>query len=345
MKRLLLSLIAVIGLVASASAQSPPTMKLCYGQPCIVVDPTHPLPVTLGGAGGTVTANQGTPAAITGGWPVTDGAGADTTGAITGTGASTVTATNIDGYASAKIQITGTYAGFTVNTKVSSDAGVTFVPIQCALADGSQFGTSFVLSANQVTEIACGHLSGDDSLQLQTSAGPATGTANIDISTAAHPSMDGTSVGVQCPPSGATNSACITLGPAPDTLSVPEVLSPTSSATSALSKASTTALGTSLVVKASAGNLYGINCTGIAGAAAGYCIVYNGTAAPSTGALTGANVLDFCYFDTTARGCSINYIPIGTQYSTGIVVLLSSAASPYTWTTGTDTGGITAAYK
>lgn len=145
---------------------------------------------STGGGGGTVTANQGTAAAITAGWPVTDGAGSDTTGSFTGTGAATVNAA-IDGYGSAKIQIKGTYAGFTVNTLASSDGGVTFVPLQCAAGDGSQFGTTFVLTANQSIELACGHQSGDDTLQLQTSAGPATGTANVDISPSSFPSDDG----------------------------------------------------------------------------------------------------------------------------------------------------------
>jgi hypothetical protein len=137
----------------------------------------------------------------------------------------------------------------------------------------------------------------------------------------------------------------ITLGPAADTSSVPEVLSPTSSSTSALSHASVTALGNSLVVKASAGNLYAFNCSAIAGAAAGNCIAYNGTAAPGTGALTGANVLDSCNFDTTTKGCSLSRIPMGVNYSTGIVILVSSAASPFTYTTGTDTAFISADYK
>lgn len=120
---------------------------------------------------------------------------------------------------------------------------------------------------------------------------------------------------------------------------------PTANATAALSHASTTALGTSLVAKATPGNLYAFNCTGITGAAAGYCIAYNGTAAPSTGALTGANVLDFCPFDTTTKGCTLSKIPMATNYSAGIVILISSAATPYTYTTGTDTGAITADYK
>lgn len=143
-----------------------------------------------GGSSGSGTVAQGTAAAITAGWPVIDGAGADTTGTFTGTGAATINA-NVDGYSSAKVQIKGTYATFTVNTLVSSDGGTTFVPLQCATVDGNRLGTTFLLTANQSLEIACGHQSGDDTLQLQTSAGPATGTANVDISPSAFPSNDG----------------------------------------------------------------------------------------------------------------------------------------------------------
>lgn len=52
MKRLILFVAAVLGaLCGEASAQS--TTRLCYGQPCIVVDTTHPLPVT-GSSGGPI---------------------------------------------------------------------------------------------------------------------------------------------------------------------------------------------------------------------------------------------------------------------------------------------------
>lgn len=190
-----LALLWVLG-ATDASAQAPATVKLCVqnGTTCTPVTAGAPLPVS-GGGGGTTTANQGTAAAITGGWPVIDGAGTDTVGTLT-SGAGTVNAT-IDGYASIKVQIKGTYAGFTFTTKVSSDGGTTFVPIQCALVDGSQFGTSFVMTANQSTELACGHQSGDDTFQISTASGPATGTANIDISPSAFPSDDGQTVAAQ----------------------------------------------------------------------------------------------------------------------------------------------------
>lgn len=153
-----------------------------------------PLPVTGPGSGGSFTANQGTPGAITAGWPVTDGAGPDTTGTLV-SGAGTIIAP-IDGYASLKIQVKGTYAAFTFNTLTSSDGGTTYVPLQCAAIDGTKFGTSFTMAANQSLEIACGHQSGDDNLEVQTASGPATGTANFDISSASFPSDDGSTVAV-----------------------------------------------------------------------------------------------------------------------------------------------------
>jgi len=104
-------------------------------------------------------------------------------------------------------------------------------------------------------------------------------------------------------------------------------------------------LGTSLAVKDLPGTVAGFNCTAIAGGAAGYCVAYDATAVPSTGALTGTLVLDVCYFDTTARGCALAHIPNGVLTTKGIVILLTSASTPFTYTTGTDTGFISADYN
>jgi hypothetical protein len=123
-------------------------------------------------------------------------------------------------------------------------------------------------------------------------------------------------------------------------------LTATSSSALSMSHAVSASAGvTSLVAKASAGNIYGYNCTAISGAAAGFCVIYNGTSAPSTGALTAANVVDFCYFDTTARGCSLSRIPMQINSSSGIVALITSASTPFTYTTGTLTGAISVDYK
>lgn len=124
-----------------------------------------------------------------------------------------------------------------------------------------------------------------------------------------------------------------------------QTLAPTSSSTAALLHASTTALGTSLVASNTAANLYTYNCSAISGGSGGFCIAYNGSSVPATGALTGANVLDFCFFGSTPQGCSLSRIPMAVNYSAGIVILISTAATPYTYTTGTATGAITADYK
>lgn len=109
-------------------------------------------------------------------------------------------------------------------------------------------------------------------------------------------------------------------------------------ATLVLSPAISASLGTSIIAKNAAGVVFGFYCSGIAGGAPGYCIVYNSATVPTTGALTGANVLDYCYF-TGPAGCSLNRTPIGRTASAGVVALISSATSPYTYTTGVLTGG------
>lgn len=175
--------------VSSCGSQSLTAGKPAYA----TIDTTGKL-CDSGGGGGSVTANQGTAAAITGGWPVIDGAGTDTSGNLT-TGAGSVIA-SIDGYASAKIQVKGTYAAFTATVNASSDGGTTLVPIQCAMVDGSQFGSTFTLGANASIEISCGHQSGDDTLVLSTAAGPASGTAAVTISPSSFPSEDGSTIGI-----------------------------------------------------------------------------------------------------------------------------------------------------
>ena len=122
-------------------------------------------------------------------------------------------------------------------------------------------------------------------------------------------------------------------------------LAPTSSSSLAVQHGSVTALGTSLVLKNSAGNAYSYNCTAITGGAAGFCIGYNGTAAPAPGALTGANVLDACYFPAGVAGCSLRHGLIPANYSAGIVILVTSALTPFTYTTGVNTAFISGDFQ
>lgn len=122
---------------------------------------------------------------------------------------------------------------------------------------------------------------------------------------------------------GGTGSA-VTITPQPGT--------PTVGASSSI---------TSLVLKASATSSTGgvqyfhaENAT----TTGGYCVLYNGAAAPGTGALTAANVLAFQLLPASGY-CDLRSNP-PIAASTGAVVLLTSASTPYTYTTGTITGGI-----
>jgi hypothetical protein len=116
--------------------------------------------------------------------------------------------------------------------------------------------------------------------------------------------------------------------------------------TASLLHASSPSLGTSLLVESNPQHtLSAFGCTAITGGAAGYCVAYNSASVPSTGALTGAQVLDTCQFGTTAVGCSFTRNPLATEYTLGIVILVTSAATPLTYTTGTDTAFVWADYN
>ncbi len=125
----------------------------------------------------------------------------------------------------------------------------------------------------------------------------------------------------------------------------PYTLAPSTSPTTALSHASTTALATSLLVANSSKNLHAYHCDAITGGSQGYCIAYNNATVPSTGALTGSKVLDFCTFTAMQPWCALSRIPMSVNYGSGIVILISTAADPYTYTTGVATGAITVDYK
>jgi hypothetical protein len=246
-------------------------------------------------------------------------------------GTTTLTGTGAVGAGAQRVAVgtdTATIAGSAPGTAGSASANVVTVQGIASMTKLLVTPDSVALPANQ-------------SVNVSQFGGVSTATGQVAVSVAPVTATN-TALVVDLRPD---SPGIINLGPAADTSAVPEVLTPTSNSNSAMSHASVTALGNSLVVKASAGNLYGFNCSAIAGAAAGNCIAYNGSSVPGTGALTGANVLDSCNFDTTTKGCSLSRIPLPINYSTGIVILVSSAASPFTYTTGTDTAFISADYK
>lgn len=103
---------------------------------------------------------------------------------------------------------------------------------------------------------------------------------------------------------------------------------------------STTNGVTSLVLKASA-TVAGFLWAHVENATAvpGYVVIYNATTAPSTGALTAASVLGFQYLPSSGWA-DLNYTWRPIAGSTGIVILLTSASTPFTYTTS---GGLTGA--
>lgn len=116
---------------------------------------------------------------------------------------------------------------------------------------------------------------------------------------------------------------------------------PTSTATAAPLLAVTNGAQATLVVKASAGNSYGVAATNLT-ATAGFLVGYNATAAPADGALTGTLVLE-CLplppYGYANPGQRVKRFP------TGITYFITSAATCYTKTTDVITGMIEASYE
>jgi len=111
---------------------------------------------------------------------------------------------------------------------------------------------------------------------------------------------------------------------------------PTAGGGQAITHVAVAALSSSLIAKAASGSLYGFNCSAITGGAPGYCVAIAAASAPSNGAAI--TPLDACYFSSVA-GCSLlRNLP--ANYSGGIVILVTSAASPFTDTNTTDTAFI-----
>jgi hypothetical protein len=99
---------------------------------------------------------------------------------------------------------------------------------------------------------------------------------------------------------------------------------PTSDTTAAATSAQTSVAASNLVVKASAGNLYALNCC--AGGTAGYVMVFNLTSTPADGAVTPRKVFT-CAANTSV---SVTFNP-PLKFDTGITLVFSSTG-PFTKT-------------
>jgi hypothetical protein len=89
-----------------------------------------------------------------------------------------------------------------------------------------------------------------------------------------------------------------------------------------------TALSSSgILVKNAPGNFYGGSM--VAGTTAGFFIAYNANAIPAAGALTAGNILAVVPVSASGFG-SIGDFQIPDRFSTGVVLLFSTAANAYT---------------
>lgn len=104
--------------------------------------------------------------------------------------------------------------------------------------------------------------------------------------------------------------------------------------------ASTNNTGTSLLLNTGSRSFYSAKVDAIAGTigTGGFLVLVAASTVPTTGALS--NVVDWCQF-TAVTGCSVSHGgTFAVNYSPGIYAVITSAATPFTYTTGVLTGAI-----
>lgn len=98
---------------------------------------------------------------------------------------------------------------------------------------------------------------------------------------------------------------------------VKDTPAPSDLASAAVTQIATAAVAGSLVVKSSAGNLYDFNV--VAGASAGFIMIFNATSAPADGAVTPALVIPLA-----ANAGLYMSLPYPRRFSTGITIVFST---------------------
>lgn len=142
------------------------------------------------------TVVQGTAAALTGGWPTINGEAADTTGTFTNaTQATSITASNLNGYGNVLISINGTYGTATAVFEGSDDGGTTWYGISEADRTDSNIIESGYTSLTNTTRAWQISNPGWDSVRVRSTA-VASGTVNVRISPSGAPTAAGASVSI-----------------------------------------------------------------------------------------------------------------------------------------------------
>ena len=114
-------------------------------------------------------------------------------------------------------------------------------------------------------------------------------------------------------------------------------ISPTATAAAGITPVVSASLEASHVLKNAPGNLYSVFASNLTGGTVGNLQIFNATSAPSDGAVTPLVCVPF-----DAGGKAMAFYSPGPPavFSTGIVAVISSAASCFTKTTGVLTGFI-----
>lgn len=272
---------------------------------------------------GQVTSNQGTAAAVSGGWPVISGEPADTTGTFTNaTQATAITTPSVDGYETATITINGTYNTATATFLASDDGGTTYYTLSCARTDSSVVETGYTSLTNTNRAWFC-PVHSFDVIRVQSSA-VTSGTVNVRISISSPATAAGAVVSVSSSSTigveGADGSTqASTSNP------FPEAQAPTAAAGNAIvsvvSQGASTLLG-----KNAAGNLYTVYATSTADS---WLMVFNSTSAPTNGSTTAGTAsgnMQDCVKVPSGTSVSIGGLPIPERFSAGIYYALSSTA-------------------
>lgn len=123
----------------------------------------------------------------------------------------------------------------------------------------------------------------------------------------------------------AADAASVSVALSTEDVAALALLAPSTAAGAAITPVVTSALATSKVIKASPGNLYGLNC--MATTVAGIFLVHNATTAPSAGAVTPIKA----YPVGVGQGLEVSYNP-PLRLGTGISITFTSAATPFTQT-------------
>lgn len=120
--------------------------------------------------------------------PISDGSAEDTTGTIT-TPTGVVTATNLDGYSTVTMSISGTYAAFTAVFEQSDDGGVSWFAVDMDRT-GSGIVENGCINLTNASLLYRGSTSGSDSFRIRATA-LTSGTVSVRMSVSAMPTASG----------------------------------------------------------------------------------------------------------------------------------------------------------